>query len=435
MRKWLTITVFLLAETALIVLSFFVIPANRSSAEDVGRLKDGLNQQLEQIQRQIEIYRGQIKQRSAESVSLNRDIAILDDRIAQSELEIKQTELAIKKIDVVLEAQKQEVANVDEQLGQRKVLLSEYLRTINDYDQKSLPEVLLENQNFSDFFNEIQFLDELQDKIRIGFQEILSLKKRLEGQKAELEQERRQQDDLRTLQQFQQRSRQEQKDKKEDLFTKTKGQEFLFSALIKKAYSDSASIKNQLYLLEGVGLRMTLEEAISRAEHASEKTGVRPAYLLAVLKKESLWGMTVGTGFWRTDMNSRDHQAFMAICGKLKLDPNKMSVSRKPVYGWGGAMGPAQFLPSTWLDLESDVAQLTGHNPPNPWDIDDSFVAAGLKLAKDGANFGTYDAEWKAAMVYFAGRNWNNPLYRFYGDSVMDMAGDIQAQVDAIGGK
>lgn len=435
MSKWPTIIAFLGVGVGFIILFFFIASVRDSEAQGVAQLKDDLNQHLEEVQQQIEVYRGQIKQKSADAKSLKRDIAILDDQIAQSELEIEQTELAIKKFDIVLEAQKQEIAKVDEQLGQRRVLLSEYLRTINDYDQKSLSEVLLENQNFSDFFNEMQSLDEIQDKIRIGFQEILSLKNKLEEQKVGLERERQQQDDLRRLQQLQQRSQQEQKDKKKDLLAKTKGQESLFNALMKKAYSDSASIKNQLYLLEGVGLSMTIEEALAHAEHVSEKTGVRPAYLLAVLKEESSWGTNVGTGFWQTDMNQRDHQAFLAICKKLKVDPNKMPVSRRPSYGWGGAMGPAQFLPSTWLDLEPEIIQLTGHNPPNPWDIDDAFVAAGLKLANNGANLGVPDAEWKAAMVYFAGGNWNNPLYRFYGDSVMELAQTIQEQVDMIKGK
>jgi len=430
-----TIIAFLGAGVGFGILSFFVAPIRYSEAEGVTQLKNDLNQQLEEVQQQIEVYRGQIKQRSADAKSLKRDIAILDDQIAQGALEIKQIELAIKKFDIVLEAQKQEIAEVDEQLGQEKVLLSEYLRTINDYDQKSLSEVLLENENFSDFFNEIQSLDEIQDKIRIGFQKILFLKNRLEEKKSDLEQERQQQDDLRALQQLQQRSQQEQKDKKKDLLGRTNGQESLFNALIKRAYSDSASIKSQLYLLEGVGLRMTIEEALAYAEYASAKTGVRPAYLLAVLKEESSWGTNVGTGSWRTDMNQRDHQAFLDICKKLKVDPNKMPVSRKPSYGWGGAMGPAQFLPSTWLDLEPKIIKLTGHDPPNPWDINDAFMAAGLKLGGNGANLGAPDAEWKAAMVYFAGGNWNNPLYRFYGDSVMDLAEVIQEQVNAIRGE
>jgi peptidoglycan hydrolase CwlO-like protein len=433
--KRLTIIAFFGAGIGLVFLSFFVAPAHYSGAQGVSQLKEDLNQQLDDVQRQIEVYRGQIKQKSADARSLKRDIGILDDRIAQGDLELRQTDLAIKKLDLVIEEREKEIAKVDEGLNQKKNLLAEYLRTINDYDQKSLSEILLSNQNFSDFFNEIQSLEEIQDTIKVGFQEILSLKNKLEEKKSVLDQERRQQDDLRNLQQLQQRSYQNEKDRKKDLLAKTKGQESIFSSLIKRAYSDSASIKNQLYLLEGVGLSMTIEEALFHAEQAGEKTGVRPAYLLAVLKEESSWGTNVGTGSWRADMHERDHRAFLAICRKLKVDPNKMPVSRKPSYGWGGAMGPAQFLPSTWLDLEAEIIRATGHNPPNPWDIDDAFVAAGLKLAKNGANLGVPDAEWKAAMIYFAGNNWNNPLYRFYGDSVMDLAETIQWQIDAIRGK
>ena len=95
-------------------------------------------------------------------------------------------------------------------------------------------------------------------------------------------------------------------------------------------------------------------------------------------------------------------------------------------------MGPAQFLPSTWLAYKDKVAALTGHNPPSPWDIDDAFTAAALKLANAGANQQTPDAEWKAAMIYFAGNNWGKTVYSFYGDSVMDLASVIQGQLDII---
>jgi membrane-bound lytic murein transglycosylase B len=180
---------------------------------------------------------------------------------------------------------------------------------------------------------------------------------------------------------------------------------------------------------------MTLEEALAHAEFAASKTGVRPAFLLAVLKKESSWGTNVGTGFWKSDMHPRDHAAFMAICQELNFDPNTMPVSRKPSYGWGGAMGPAQFLPSVWQSYKSRIADLTGHNPPNPWNIDDAFTASAIKLSNNGASGKTYNTEWKAAMLYFAGSRWNKAVYRFYGDSVMEFASTLQQQIDAIKGK
>ncbi len=94
-------------------------------------------------------------------------------------------------------------------------------------------------------------------------------------------------------------------------------------------------------------------------------------------------------------------------------------------FGWGGAMGPAQFIPSTWIRYEERVRAITGS--ADPWNIKDSFVAAGLHLANNGANRRTPEAEWRAAMIYFAGTV--NLRFRFYGDSVMRIARDLEGDI------
>ena len=95
--------------------------------------------------------------------------------------------------------------------------------------------------------------------------------------------------------------------------------------------------------------------------------------------------------------------------------------------GWGGAMGPAQFIPSTWILYKNKVAELTGHNPPSPWNLQDAFVACALLLKDNGAARGGWKAEWQAAMKYFCGRI--NYRFRFYGDSVMSLAKKYQEEI------
>ena len=104
-----------------------------------------------------------------------------------------------------------------------------------------------------------------------------------------------------------------------------------------------------------------------------------------------------------------------------------MPVSRRACYnsnakdgcgGWGGAMGPAQFMPTTWMGYKSKVEKLTGEIPANPWDLKDSLVAMGLKLAAvDGVTSGDREAWAKAAGMYLAGGNWEN--YSWYSDRVL----------------
>jgi len=72
-------------------------------------------------------------------------------------------------------------------------------------------------------------------------------------------------------------------------------------------------------------------------------------------------------------------------------------------------MGPAQFIPSTWMLYKDRIARATGKNPPNPWLPQTAFTASAIFLADLGADRGTSAAEREAALRYFAGGNWKNP--------------------------
>jgi len=49
----------------------------------------------------------------------------------------------------------------------------------------------------------------------------------------------------------------------------------------------------------------------------------------------------------------------------LGLDPYSTQVSCPMSFGWGGAMGPAQFIPSTWILYKSKLSSILGKTP-NP---------------------------------------------------------------------
>jgi hypothetical protein len=70
-------------------------------------------------------------------------------------------------------------------------------------------------------------------------------------------------------------------------------------------------------------------------------------------------------------------------------------------YGFGGAMGPAQFIPSTWKIYEDKVKEQTGKSYADPWNLKDSFTAAAVYLKDLGA--GKQSGEYKAASKYYGG--------------------------------
>jgi len=408
---------------------FVTDKAQAASAEE---LKENFRFQVDDLEKQINDYRASISELQKQGKSLKGEIALLDAKIKSAELEVRRTALAVLEIESGLADKNLALGQAELKLERERVILTNYLQTIYESDQQGMLEIFLSNDKLSDIFDKINSLQQVQESIRESMASIKQLKVELEQDKQLLEDRREELNQLKVLQEIQRRAIAYQQEEKKNLLSQTKGQESNYQSLLKKAKADAESIKKNLYLLEGVGVSMPLEIAYQQAKRAFDLTGVRPAFLLAILKNESSWGERVGTGNWRRDMHTRDQQPFVQICESLNLDPDKMPVSRRPAYGWGGAMGPAQFLPSVWLSYEPQIAKLTGHNPPSPWDIGDAFVAAGIKMAQAGANEKTSNAEWKAAQIYFAGKRWNNPTYYFYGNQVMELAGVIQDQLDII---
>ncbi|MEK7069897.1 MAG: lytic murein transglycosylase, partial [Patescibacteria group bacterium] len=171
---------------------------------------------------------------------------------------------------------------------------------------------------------------------------------------------------------------------------------------------------------------------------------VRPAFLLAILTQESNLGENTGqcvvtnlntgdgvgknTGtFFKCIMKlSRDIKPFIDISDRLGFDPKTKPVSCPQFGGYGGAMGPAQFIPSTWVGLEKRISKATGVSTPDPWMPRDAFFASSIYLSDLGADVGTYNTEHKAASKYYAGVNWNKTAGQNYGSSVMKHALNIQ---------
>ena len=109
------------------------------------------------------------------------------------------------------------------------------------------------------------------------------------------------------------------------------------------------TIRNRVFGLRN-GSAMSFEQAMRYAKQASDATGVRAAFILGLLKNESNLGHNIGTGVYRLAMHpTRDLPVFPHIVTLFGYDVDTAPVSADPGFGWGGAMGPAQFIPSTWV--------------------------------------------------------------------------------------
>lgn len=405
------------------------VPTFAATSDSVDQQRTQLQQQLQDLENQINQYEGQITAYQTQGSSLKGEIGTLNSKIAKLNLQVKAIQLTLNDLNLQIGQTQNQITVIQGNIDNNKVSLGDILRNLQATEGTDVVEILLRSQNLSDFFNDVNNLTTLQDSLRQTIQQISDLKGQLQDQKDQLVLARA---DAATIQQAQQTQRletQQTKQQKDALLQITKGQEAKYQQLVVKTKAQADQIRSRIFQLLGGG-QMTFGDAYKLAQAASDATGVRAAFLLAILDRESALGKNVGKCSYRQSMNPKEWNTFFAITKSVGIDPETQMVSCANADGvYGGAIGPAQFLPSTWQKYAAKITAITGNPIANPWNSSDAFIAAALYVKDAGAA----TDERMAAAKYYCGGNWNRYVCtEVYGRRVVEEAASFQNDINDI---
>jgi len=385
--------------------------------------QDFLKKCLDYFEKQGEEYGKKITTSKEQQKTLKTEIDKLNNKISKLKAEIKHNNLLIKDLGFQIKDTEASINTTVGRIADTKSKMAEILRVLNQYDETSIVEILLAEDNLSGFFDELAALESLNYRHQELYADITDLKTQLEEQKDTLDTEKDSLEKQVVISSLKAKENESVKKDKDTLLSQTKGEEAKYQTYLQETQKKAQEIRKRIFELAGVADvdAPSYEEAYAFAKYAGDATGVRPALILGLLEVESAIGKNVGqcncagktscknpTIGYKSVMPKSNWEEFATITSGLGLNidstPISCSVKGNAVQA-GGAMGPAQFMPATWLNLgyKTKVEAITGIIPANPWRVKDAFVAAGLYLADWGADTQKLQKEIGAVTAYLCG--------------------------------
>ncbi|MFA5228671.1 MAG: hypothetical protein WC446_02830 [Candidatus Paceibacterota bacterium] len=414
-----------------------------------------------------------ITKTTAEKNTLKNQINTLNSKIKDLDYQIYQSNLTIRSLEFQAKDTEQSIVETEGEIEGQKKKIALILRAVNDENQKSFVEILILSKTISEFFDNMVYLETLNLKNQELLTNFQQLNTNLKEKRVTLEEEKGDRESLLALQALQKQASAVAKQEKDSLYNLTEAQ--YQEQLKEKEAVEAKAAEIAKKLISMVGLvedqkAPTFGEALELAKSVGNSVGVRPAFLLGIISQESAIGRNVGQCYI-TDTKTgggkyadgklvsriihptRDLPLFLDIIkdsgrtmektpvscwisqcatsykgkyyysGASVKDDGTIICSKSGYvpFGFGGAMGPAQFIPSTWKLVEEKVKASTGKSVVDPWNLTDSFTASATYLKQLGG--GKTSGEYSAASRYYGGSS-------SYASQVRTRAWCIQEYID-----
>ena len=417
--------------------------------ETQDQCKARLNAEIAKKEAEIKKLEGEIKKEGSNQKTLSGEIARLRGEINKTASAIRKKNILIKNIKNEIYKKESTLKELNDKLRREKESLEKILRKRYELGQTTLFEFILSGKNISDFYQDIPTFSSVQESLSASFHRIDILKHTIFGEKLSLEDKKRQENDERYSLTLEKGKIEVQKKDRDVALKVSKSKKASLAALKKKREEEIRAIRAKLIQFRGNGMSKSISfgEAYDYAKRASEKTGVRTAFIMAIMQQETGFGHNVGGCYLKNDQNGdgvyirsgnlakrtmmiSNIPNFKKITASLGRDWRKTPVScaiyrNGKYYGYGGAMGYTQFLPNTWNMVEKRVRAYLGTSIANPWYAPDAVMATGIFLKDKGAASQTYTAEYNAACRYYGSCS-------SYAPSVMKKAANIQKTINTL---
>ena len=411
--------------------------------------KDYCRSELTQIEAELASLLDKQKEQQKHTGTLKGDVDYLTSQINALKKKIKARALIIAQLKVDIKEKSNTIQSLSKKIDREHASLAQLLRNTNDFDDENIVHLVLSDESISNFYNDLEAYASIKEAVKASADLIRGIKTQTEVAKKDLEKKQDAETDAKVELENAQKGVSKSEAEKKQLLAISKNKEAEYQKLATQKKIKADKIRSALFSLAGISQKIEFGTALAYANEVKGKLGIDPAFLLAILTQESNLGSNVGqcyltntdtgagvgkntgTVFANVMKPTRDVEPFLEIANALGINAFQTAVSCPiaGVGGSGGAMGPAQFIPSTWQIFEKRLESTLGYLA-NPWSPRDAFFASGMYLADLGAKGSSTSAQNKAACRYYGSGGSSCS----YSRSVQKLKSSIQDNIDLLSG-
>lgn len=205
---------------------------------------------IKQLEESIDRVRKDIDKKRLEAVSLKNQMAILDNHITQVDLDIDLTQEKLDTLQLEIDALTFSIKEKEAIIEKQKRIVGELLRALQYEDGKTPVEILAAYDNFSQFYNKLQYLQSVEKDLASNTRSLKSAKIALEDRQNQTEARHASYEDLKVKLEDRKLDFDEQVYAKQNLLAETQSSELVFKTLFANLRKQYQEIENEITSIE-----------------------------------------------------------------------------------------------------------------------------------------------------------------------------------------
>ncbi len=247
-KKYQLISAILIAG---VVFTFSAKPwATGQTTDELRKQIDEKQKQLSNINKKIADYQGQITQNQKQANTLKNQISTINLEVAKAQAEIEATDNQVDATNLEIADVTNKIVESQQGIEKQKNVLKALIADINDLDQRSPLEIALENDNFQQFLDQVQYNASIQEQSQETLSKIKQLEADLQVRQAGLKTEKDKLDKLLTQLNIQNANLNGQRAAKQDLLNQTAGQEKAYKKLLTATEAEEKALADEINNLD-----------------------------------------------------------------------------------------------------------------------------------------------------------------------------------------